>query len=40
MRKSNRNVVVALAIIVGIGLALYWMSGDVLQWLRVTLHGR
>jgi hypothetical protein len=40
MRKSNRGNIIVLAIIGGIVLVLFWLWGDVMQWLRVTMHGR
>ena len=38
-RSSNRSVV-AVAILIAVGAALYLLSGGLMDWLRVTIHGR
>jgi hypothetical protein len=36
----GRKGYIALAIIVIVGIAVYVMAGGLMDWLRVTLHGR
>jgi hypothetical protein len=38
--KSQRSRVIVVAVFIVVGVALYWISGGVMDWLRVTMHGR
>ena len=38
--KSQKGRYIAIAVFIALGLALYAVSGSVMDWLRVTMHGR
>ncbi len=38
--KSHKGRYVAIAVFIVLGLAFYAVAGSVMDWLRVTMHGR
>ena len=38
--KSQQGQIITIVVCIAIGVALYWVSGGVMDWLRVTMHGR
>lgn len=39
-RTSNRRRAITAAILVTAGVVLYFLSSSLMDWLRVTIHGR
>jgi hypothetical protein len=39
-RASSRRRAITATILVVVGVTLYFLSSSVMDWLRVTIHGR
>ena len=38
--KARKGRVIAVGMVIAIAGTMYWLAGGVMNWLRVTLHGR